>query len=165
MRLKVLEGLRTAEAVRENRDLVEAALADADAGVQAAAVEALAQVEEPSTLPLLRDAVLRSYVASAPDVSIAAIAAAEAKSADPAARAVAEAAYRHPSVLVSRLARRALVTSFHADPAAYPWRIYDTGKSAADYAAAAASEGSGPARRWRPSGAPSRSSSPRARRP
>jgi cyclophilin family peptidyl-prolyl cis-trans isomerase len=51
------------------------------------------------------------------------------------ARAVVEASYRHPSTLVSRLARRSLVKTFHADPALFPWRDYATGKSVADYAA------------------------------
>ena len=63
------------------------------------------------------------------------------------ARAVVEAAYRHPSVLVSRLARRSLVTAFHADPAAFPWRTYTTGKTPADYASRLASA----RRSWVPS--------------
>ena len=56
----------------------------------------------------------------------------------PSARAVVEAAYKHPSTLVSRLARRALVKSFGADPAAFPMREYLTKKTLSDYSAVAA---------------------------
>lgn len=140
VRLKVLEGLRTADAVRGDRVLVDAALADADPGVQASAVDALALLEEPATLALLQEAVTRSYGGAAPDVSIEAIAAAEARATEPPARAVVEAAYRHPSVLVSRLARRSLVKRFHAEPSAFPWRTYAP-KKTEDYARAARSEG------------------------
>jgi cyclophilin family peptidyl-prolyl cis-trans isomerase len=79
--------------------------------------------------------VTRSYADRDPDVPIAAIGAAEKSPESAAARAVVEAAYRHPSTLVSRLARRSLVKTFHADPAEFPWREYVTGKSVADYAA------------------------------
>jgi cyclophilin family peptidyl-prolyl cis-trans isomerase len=68
-------------------------------------------------------------------MAITAIGAAEGSSESPEARAVVEAAYRSPSTLVSRLARRSLVRTFHADRATLPWRAYDTGKSVADYAA------------------------------
>ena len=139
VRLKLLEGLRTPAAVARNRALVDAALADPDPAVQAGAVSALGLLENPSELPAIRDAVVRSYPSPAPDVAIEALAAAEAHVTDPAARQVVEAAYRHPAVLVSRLARRSLVKRFHADPAAFPWRTYE-GKPAEDYARAAASE-------------------------
>jgi cyclophilin family peptidyl-prolyl cis-trans isomerase/HEAT repeat protein len=141
VRLKVLEGLRTPESVAQNRTLVDAALADPDPGVQAAAVDALAQLEDPAVLLVIRDAVVRSATAPhlAPDVGIEAITAAEARASDPAARAIVEAAYAHPSVLVSRLARRSLVRKFHADPAAFPWKTYPA-KDPEEYARAAASE-------------------------
>ena len=78
--------------------------------------------------------VTKSYADRDPDVPISAIGAAEKTPESAAARAVVEAAYRHPSTLVSRLARRSLVKTFHADPAQFPWREYATGKSVADYA-------------------------------
>jgi cyclophilin family peptidyl-prolyl cis-trans isomerase/HEAT repeat protein len=135
VRLKVLEGLKTAAEVSANGAIVERLSADPDAGVRAAAIDAWALVGRPDLAAKLRAAVLVSYSDPAPDVPISALGAAE-KSPDSAeARAVAEAAYGHPSVLVSRLARRALVRTFHADPARFPWRTYDTGKSLADYAA------------------------------
>ncbi|HEY1250494.1 MAG TPA: peptidylprolyl isomerase [Thermoanaerobaculia bacterium] len=139
VRLKLLEGLRTPESVAQNRALVDAALADPDPGVQGAAVDALAQLENPSMLPVIRDAVVRSYGGTAPDVAMEAIAAAEGHADDPAAREILEAAYAHPSVLVSRLARRSLVRKFHADPAAFPWKAYPP-KDPEEYARAAASE-------------------------
>lgn len=135
VRLKVLEGLRTPEEVRGNRALVDRMLADADPGVRAAAIGALGQLEDPSTLALLREAVEASAGDRGPDVAIEAIAAAQRQALLPEARAVVEAAYRHPAVLVSRLARRALVKTFDADPAALPWRVYVTDKTAEDYAA------------------------------
>jgi cyclophilin family peptidyl-prolyl cis-trans isomerase len=139
VRLRVLEGLRTPADVGRNRTLVDAALSDSDPGVRAAAVAALGQLEDPAALPVIRDAVVRSAAGNAPDVGIEAIAAAEAHVAEPAAREVVESAYKHPSVLVSRLARRSLVKKFHADPAAYPWRTYGA-KSPEEYARAAALE-------------------------
>ena len=141
VRLRVLEGLRTPADVGRNRRLVDAALSDSDPGVQAAAVAALGQLEDPAVLAVIRDAVTRSASGSstAPDVAIEAIPVAEARAADPAAREILEAAFTHPSVLVSRLARRSLVRKFHADPAAYPWRTYDP-RSPEEYARAAALE-------------------------
>ena len=62
------------------------------------------------------------------------IAAAEKQSSRPEARELVEAAYRHPATLVSRLARRALVKTFQADPSERPWREYVTGKTVEDYA-------------------------------
>jgi cyclophilin family peptidyl-prolyl cis-trans isomerase len=145
VRLRTLEGLRTPPDVARNRGLVDAALSDQDPGVQAAAVAALAQLEDPAVLPVIRDALVKSAGATpaGPDVAIEAIAAAEARAADPAAREIVEAGYRHPSVLVSRLARRSLLRKFHADPSAYPWRTYDP-KSPEEYEQAAASERDAP---------------------
>ena len=135
VRLKVLEGLRTPEDVRANLSLVNRLLADADPGIRAAAVGTLAQLEDPSTLPVFRDALDKSAGDRTPDVAIEVIAAAEKQSSRSEARELVEAAYRHPATLVSRLARRALVKTFQADPAGLPWREYVTGKSIADYAA------------------------------
>ena len=138
VRLKVMEGLRTSDAVRSARTLVDAALADPDAGVRAAAIEALGRLEDPSSLVIVREAVVRSAGDREPDVPIAAIGVAEKSPELPEARAVVEAAYRHPSTLVSRLARRSLVKVFHAEPASFPWREYVTGKTPDDYVVIAA---------------------------
>jgi cyclophilin family peptidyl-prolyl cis-trans isomerase/HEAT repeat protein len=135
VRLKVLEGLKTAEGVRANRTVVDTLLADPDAGVRAAALDALSQAEDPSSWVVFQQMVVASYGDPAPDVPISAIGAAEKSPDNPEARAVVESAYRHPSTLVSRLARRALVKTFHADSAQFPWRTYETGKTVADYAA------------------------------
>ncbi len=129
----VLGSLQTPEAVRENRALVDAALADPDPGVRAGAVEALGRLADPAVLPLISEALTRSRSDSAPDVAIAVIEAAEKLRADPGARAVVEAAYRHPRTLVQRLARKSLVRSLRADPNAFPLPEYKTGKTAADY--------------------------------
>jgi cyclophilin family peptidyl-prolyl cis-trans isomerase/HEAT repeat protein len=135
VRLKVLEGLASPEAARGSRALVEAALSDPDVGVRASALDALSLLDEPGTWALLREAVLESYGDREPDVPITAIGAADKRPEKPEARAVVEAAYRHPSTLVSRLARRSLVKTFRADPAQFPWREYVTGKSVTEYAA------------------------------
>ena len=134
-----ISSLQTADAVRGSRSLVEAALADSDPGVRAGAIEALILLSDPGVIAAVSEALSRSQNDSSPDVAIAAIAAAEKFRADPAARSVADAAYRHPRVLVQRLARRALVRSFRADAASLPRREYRTGRSAADYAALLAS--------------------------
>ena len=135
VRLKVIDGLKTAEDARASRALIVKMLEDANVGVRASALDALALSEDPETLAVALDMVTKSYGDQDPDVSISAIGAAEKTPESPAARAVVEAAYHHPSTLVSRLARRSLVKTFHADPAQFPWRDYATGKSVADYAA------------------------------
>ncbi len=135
VRLKVLEGLKTAADAAASRAVIDELAADPDAGVRAAAIDALALSGDPGLLARLREAVVASYGDAAPDVPISALAAAEKSPENPEATAVAEAGYAHPSVLVSRLARRALVRTFHADPARFPWKEYATGKTAADYAA------------------------------
>lgn len=134
VRLKVLEGLKTADAVRANRSLVDRLRDDPDAGVRAGALDCLSQAEDPAAWAIFQEMVVKSYADPQPDVPISAIGAAEKSPESPEARAVVEAAYRHPSVLVSRLARRALVKTFHADPEAFPWRQYATGKTVSDYA-------------------------------
>ena len=134
VRLKLLEGLKSPEDASRNAALVARLRADPDAGVRAAALDALALSGDPRALATASEMVVASYGESAPDVPISAIGVAEKNPEKPEARAVVEAAYRHPSVLVSRLARRSLVKTFHADAAAFPWRTYDTGKTAADYA-------------------------------
>jgi len=135
VRLAVLTGLKTADAVRESRPLVNAALTDPDAGVRAAALEALGELNDSSVLPLVSDALTRSAADASADVAIAAIAVCEKLRSEPAARAIVEAAYRQPKTLVARLARRALLQVFRADRAAFPAPEYKTGRSAADYAA------------------------------
>ncbi|HZI65334.1 MAG TPA: HEAT repeat domain-containing protein [Thermoanaerobaculia bacterium] len=129
----VLGSLGTAEAVQASRPLVERALADSDSGVKAAAIEALTRSANPAILPLLSDAVAKAASAAEPDVPIAVIGAAEKFRSDPAARALVETLYRHPSPLVSRLARRSLVQNFRGDPAAFPLREYKPSRAAPDY--------------------------------
>jgi cyclophilin family peptidyl-prolyl cis-trans isomerase/HEAT repeat protein len=131
----VLASLRTAEAVTQDRALVLAALNDPDAGVVAAAIEALTRPADPSDLPVLLEVVSKSSARPQPDVPIAAIAAAEKVRTDPRARAVVEAAYRSPNPLVARIARHSLLQSFRADPAAFPAPEYKTSRSSADYSA------------------------------
>ncbi len=135
VRLKVLEGLRTSEVAAANGPVVDRLLADPNDGVRAAAVEALALAAGPAFRAKLLEMALASYADSSPDVAIAALGAAEKDPEDAESRAVAEALYRSPSTLVSRLARRALVQTFHADAASFPWREYSTGKTLAEYAA------------------------------
>ncbi|MEP6994012.1 MAG: HEAT repeat domain-containing protein [Acidobacteriota bacterium] len=137
VRVKVLEGLETADAVRSSRPLVDASLADSDAGVRAAAIEALGRLEDPANLAILTAAVEKSFGDREPDVPIAAMGVAEKTPERTQARAVLEAAYRHPSTLVSRLARRSLIKVFHADAATFPSREYVTGKDPAAYRAIA----------------------------
>jgi cyclophilin family peptidyl-prolyl cis-trans isomerase/HEAT repeat protein len=134
VRAAVLAGLRTGEAVAQNRALVEKALNDADAGVRASAIEALTRFDDASILPLLTDALSKSAASREPDVPIAVIAAAEKLHSNPAARALIETAYRLPSPVVSRIARRSLL-HFRADPAAFPPAEYRRSRSAADYVA------------------------------
>lgn len=130
----VLNGLTTGEAVQANRALVERALADADGGVRAGAIEALTRVASPAILPLLTDALAKAATGPEPDVPLAVIAAAEKLRSDPAARALVDTAYRHPSALVSRLARRSLIQNFRADPAAVPAREFRPSRTPAEYA-------------------------------
>jgi cyclophilin family peptidyl-prolyl cis-trans isomerase/HEAT repeat protein len=147
VRLKVLEGLDSPEAARANRPLVERGLSDSDLGVRSAAIDLRMLIGGDDAWGWLRDTVVASYGSTSPDIPITAIGAAEKEPGTPEARAVVEAAYAHPSVLVSRLARRSLVTVFHADPARFPWRTYDTGKTEADEAAVlAAARGASAAR-------------------
>jgi cyclophilin family peptidyl-prolyl cis-trans isomerase/HEAT repeat protein len=137
VRLAVLGSLKTAEAVRESRALVNSALTDPDPGVRASAVEALGQLNDPSVLPLVADALTRSQADTSPDVAIAAIGVCEKLRSEPAARAIVEAAYHQSKTLVARLARRSLIQTFRADRAAVPAPEYKTGRTAADYAALA----------------------------
>jgi cyclophilin family peptidyl-prolyl cis-trans isomerase/HEAT repeat protein len=141
VRIAVLSGLHTAESVQANRDLVDAAFADPDAGVRASAVEALALSKDSTILARVREAVTKSYADAAPDVPIAALSAAEKLRSLPEARDVVEAAYKHPKTLVQRLARRSLVRLFRADPAAYPTPEYKIARSPADYASIRAEAG------------------------
>jgi cyclophilin family peptidyl-prolyl cis-trans isomerase len=134
VRLAVLGSLKTSEAVRENRALVNSALTDPDSGVRAAAVDALGQLNDPSILPLIADALTRSQADTSPDVAIAAIGVCEKLRSEPAARAILDSAYRQSKPLVARLARRSLLQAFRADRAAYPAPEYRTGRTTADYA-------------------------------
>jgi cyclophilin family peptidyl-prolyl cis-trans isomerase/HEAT repeat protein len=135
VRLAVFASLRTAPAVRESRALVNSALTDSDAGVRAAAVEALGQLNDPSVLPLVADALTRSLADTSPDVAIAAIGACEKLLSEPASRSIVEAAYHQNKTLVARLARRSLIQTFRADRAAVSAPEYRTGRTAADYGA------------------------------
>ncbi len=133
VRVKVLEGIDNPEAIRAERALIDTALTDTSIPVRSAALDLAFQGG--GDFGLLMKAVEESGRESNPDMAITAIGAAEQTPEKPEARAVVEAAYRSPSTLVSRLARRSLVKNFHADRANLPWRTYDTGKSVADYAA------------------------------
>jgi cyclophilin family peptidyl-prolyl cis-trans isomerase len=133
VRVKVLEGLDNPEAIRAERALIDTALADTSIPVRSSALDLAFQGG--GDFGLLTKAVEESGKESNPDMAITAIGAAEQAPEKPEARAVVEAAYRSPSTLVSRLARRSLVRTFHADRATLPWRTYDTGKTVADYAA------------------------------
>jgi len=135
VRIAVLASIQTEASARANRALIDAAASDPDAGVRAAAVEALALQNDASVVPGLREAVRKAAGDSAPDVPIAAIAAAEKLRSVPGAREVVEAAYQLPKTLVQRLARRALVRDFRADAAGFPAPEYKISRSAADYAA------------------------------
>ena len=135
VRIAVLSSIQTEESARNNRALIEAAASDPDAGVRASAVEALALENDAAVVPGLREAVRKAAADSAPDVPIAAIAAAEKLRSVPGAREIPEAAYQLPKTLVQRLARRALVRDFRADAAAFPAPEYKISRSAADYAA------------------------------
>jgi cyclophilin family peptidyl-prolyl cis-trans isomerase/HEAT repeat protein len=135
VRLAVLGSLKTPDAVRESRALVNSALTDADPGVRAAAVDALGLLAEASVLPLVSDALARSQADASPDVAIAVIAVCERLRTDPAARSIVESAFHQGKTLVARLARRSLIQSFRADRAALAAPEYKTGRTAADYAA------------------------------
>src|SRR6266540_1567424 len=135
VRLAVLGSLKTPEAVRDTRALVNSALTDTDAGVRAAAVEALGLLNDASIFPLVSDALARSQVDASPDVAIAAIAVCEKLRSDPAARSIVESAYHQSKTLVARLARRSLIQTFRADRTKLPAPEYKTGRTVADYAA------------------------------
>jgi cyclophilin family peptidyl-prolyl cis-trans isomerase/HEAT repeat protein len=141
VRISVLTSLHTAEAVRDNRSLVDAALSDPDAGVRASAIEALGLLNDPDVLPQLLQAVQKSTGDQVPDVAIAAMAAAEKLRTAPEARAVVEAAYRLPKTLTQRLARRCLLRYFRVDAAAYPAPEYKVSRTLEDYAAILAEAG------------------------
>ncbi|MFN2387097.1 MAG: HEAT repeat domain-containing protein [Thermoanaerobaculia bacterium] len=135
VRAAALASLATAEAARQNRGLAEAALADPDPGVRAAAIEVLATPNDPAVLPLLSQALERAAADPSSDVAIAALDAAEKLRSSPAARALAEAAYRQPNALTRNMARRALMRAFRAAAADFPRVAYETRLSAAEYAA------------------------------
>jgi cyclophilin family peptidyl-prolyl cis-trans isomerase/HEAT repeat protein len=135
VRLKVLEGLKTPADARNSRAIVDILLKDPDPGIRAAAIEALALGGDPAALRGIHDAVVASYGDAAADVGIEAIDVASKRPESAEARSIAEAAYRHPSPVVSRLARRALVRVFRAGGDEFPLREYSTGKTPADYAA------------------------------
>jgi cyclophilin family peptidyl-prolyl cis-trans isomerase/HEAT repeat protein len=135
VRLGVLGGLKTAESVRQNREIVHSALTDPDPGVRAAAVDALGLTNDPSILPLLQESADKSASDAGADVAVAVIGVCEKLRAEPPARAVVESLYRQHKTLVARLARRSLLFVFRADAAAFPAPEYSTGKNPPDYAA------------------------------
>ena len=109
---KVLEGLEDARGDRAaSRALVDAALADPNvARARGRARRARPASRTPARFAAAPRGGRRDpYASPDPDVAIAAIGGAEKTPDEPEARAVVEAAYRHPSTLVSRLARRSLV--------------------------------------------------------
>ena len=131
----VLASLRTAEAVTQNRPLVQSAANDPDPGVRAAAIDALTRLADASVIPLLSEALSRAAAIRDPDVPLAVIAAAEKLRSEPGAQAVVEAAYRHPNPVVARIARRSLLQNFRADLAASPAPEFKPGRSPGDYLA------------------------------
>ena len=135
VRLGVFGGLKTAESVRQNLEIVHSALTDADPGVRAAAVEALRLAADSSILPLLQEAADKSVSDAGADVAVAVIGVCEKLRTEPRARSIVESLYRQRKTLVARLARRCLLVVFRADPAAFPAPEYSTGRSLADYAA------------------------------
>ena len=138
VRFALANTLTTVEAARANRPLINSLVTDADPGVRAAAVEALASLGDPSVLALIADAVSRARAEPAFDVEVAAIAACEKLMGSPGARPIVESIYRGPKTLPARLARRSLVQTFRADTAAFPEPEYKTGRTRADYTALAA---------------------------
>jgi cyclophilin family peptidyl-prolyl cis-trans isomerase/HEAT repeat protein len=131
----LLASLRTAEAVSQNRALVQAAANDTDPGVRATAVDALTRIGDASVIPLLSDAVSKASSVRDPDVPLAVIAAAEKLRGEPGAQALVEAAYRHPNPVVARIARRSLLQNFRVTPASFPPPEFRPSRSAADYLA------------------------------
>ncbi len=138
VRFALINSITGPDAARANRAFINSALTDPDAGVRAAAVEALGNLGEPSVLPLIADAVARARSEEPVDVESAAIGACEKLMADPAARAIVESIDRGNKTLAARIARRSLVQSFRASPTAFPNPEYRTGRTRADYAALAA---------------------------
>jgi cyclophilin family peptidyl-prolyl cis-trans isomerase/HEAT repeat protein len=132
-RAKAIGSLSTPEAVIAERGLVEAALKDPDAGVRSSAVDALGGVGDAEAMAAILEAVKASYGDANPDVALSALDLADKKRGDPAARAIAEAAWAHPRTMIRRRARTLLVSGFRADAAAYPMPEYDTGRTANDY--------------------------------
>ena len=130
-----ISSLTTAETARSNRALATTALQDADAGVRASGIEALALTGDPGVMAQLTEALARASGEPGADVPIAVLDAAEKLRADPAARGLAEAAFKHPNPLVRNMARRALLRSFRVSPGDFPRAGYETGKKAADYRA------------------------------
>jgi cyclophilin family peptidyl-prolyl cis-trans isomerase/HEAT repeat protein len=141
VRIAVLSGIRAASSVGANRALVESAFSDPDPGVRASSIETLSQLDDSTVLSRVREAVVKSAGDAAPDVPIAAIAAAEKLRSMPDARDVVDAAFRQPKTLVQRMARRSLLRYFRVDPAAYPAPEYKLSRSPADYAAILAEAG------------------------
>ncbi len=137
VRLANLGALKTSDAVRGNRALVNSALTDQDAGVRSAAVDALAQLEDPALLPLFSEAFEKAFADASPDVPASVVAACEKLKKDPGAASLVETIYRRGRTLPARLARRALITTFGRSRAQLPAPEYVTGRTRSDYAALA----------------------------
>jgi len=136
VRLANVNALKTADAVKRHRPIVLAALADHDAGVRAAAVDALSLLAEPSILPLIADAESRARGDAEPDVAISVIGACEKLKDEPGAAALVEEIARGTRVLTARLARRSLLTVFGRAADSVPVAPeYAPGRSHADYLA------------------------------
>jgi cyclophilin family peptidyl-prolyl cis-trans isomerase/HEAT repeat protein len=136
VRLANVNALKTADAVRDHRPIVLAALADRDSGIRSAAVDALALLGGPSVLPLVADAEAKARADREPDVAISVIGACERLKDAPAAAALVEEIAKGDRVLPSRLARRSLLTVFGRTADAVPAaREYEPGRSHADYLA------------------------------
>ncbi|HEX9150194.1 MAG TPA: peptidylprolyl isomerase, partial [Thermoanaerobaculia bacterium] len=131
----ILASLRTAEAVSQNRALVQAAANDPDPGVRAAAIDALTRLSDASVIPLLSEAISKAAAVRDPDVPLAVIAAAEKLRAEPGAQALVETAYRHSNPVVARIARRSLLQNFRVNAATFPPPEFRPSRTPADYLA------------------------------
>ncbi len=135
VRFSNLASLKTAEAVRDVRPIVNSALTDTDPGVRSAAVDALALLVDPSLLPLFADVEEKARGDQAPDVAISVIGACEALHAEPGAAALVEGIARHGRTLPARLALHSLAVKFGRALEPGPAPEYPTEKTRADYVA------------------------------
>ncbi len=124
-----------------HREAIRAMLADPDAGVRSAAIDRLADLDDPAVAADLRAALAGSIRDSIPDAALSAVTAAARFSTEQ-ARAVAAAALLDPRPLVARLGRQELIEVFHSDASAIPAPGYRSARKLADYERILADAGS-----------------------